>query len=138
MLLFTCGERETCSTIKKSQNIMNVIVCNFFSFCVYINNFIQNLLYLFKNLPRPNLKGFQYQIVTSVKRSGNQLSIKKNFSSVLQISCSSFDLKLCQRSYNYQDNHKIKFKWVWVELGARNRLQRQQFTKYLTETLVFM
>ena len=26
MVRFTCGERKICSTIKKSQNIMNVIV----------------------------------------------------------------------------------------------------------------
>ena len=26
MLLFTCGERKICSTIKKSQNIMNTTV----------------------------------------------------------------------------------------------------------------
>ena len=28
MLCFTYGEREICSTIKKSQNILNMIVCN--------------------------------------------------------------------------------------------------------------
>ena len=46
---------------------------------------------------RPNLKGFQYQIWSSVKRSGKKLSSKTNFNAFLQISCSNFRLKLCQR-----------------------------------------
>ena len=45
----------------------------------------------------PNLKGFQYQICTSAKRSGKQLSSKTYCSAFLQISCSNFRLKLCQR-----------------------------------------
>ena len=48
--------------------------------------------------PRPNLKDFQYQIWTLVKRSEKTLSSKTNFSTFLKISCSNFRLKLCHRS----------------------------------------
>ena len=30
MFHFTCREKKICSTIKKAENIMNMIVCNFF------------------------------------------------------------------------------------------------------------
>ena len=48
-----------------------------------------------KSLPRSNLKGFPYEI--SRKRSRKKLSSKTNFSSFLQISCSNFRLKRCER-----------------------------------------
>ena len=54
------------------------------------------LIFLEKHL-RTNLKGIQYQIWTSVKRSRKYLSSNNNFSALLQISCSNFRLKLCQR-----------------------------------------
>ena len=50
-----------------------------------------------KKHPRPYLKRFQYQILTSVKSSGKYLSSKTNFSAFLQISCSNFRLKLSQK-----------------------------------------
>ena len=34
--------------------------------------------------------------------------------------------------------NKIKLQEVWGELEAKNCLQRQSFTKYLIQTLVFM
>ena len=49
--------------------------------------------------PRPN---FQYQTWTSVKRSGNQLSSKTNFSTFLKISSSNFRLKLCLKYQIYK------------------------------------
>ena len=33
---------------------------------------------------------------------------------------------------------KIKFEGVWGKLQAKNRFQRESFTKYLKQTLVFM
>ena len=38
-----------------------------------------------KRHARPNLKGFQYQISTSVKRSGKWLSSKTNFSTFCKL-----------------------------------------------------
>ena len=52
------------------------------------------IIYL-KKPSRPNLKGFQYQAWSSVKRSEKYLSNKTNFSIFLQINCSKFSLKLC-------------------------------------------
>ena len=46
---------------------------------------------------RLNLKGFQCQIWTSVKRLWKYLSSKTNLSTFLQFSCSKFRLKLFQR-----------------------------------------
>ena len=60
---------------------------------------LAGIIFIFlKKGPRPNLKGFQYQIWTLVKRWGKQLSSKTNVSTFLQISYSNFRLKLCQRS----------------------------------------
>ena len=95
-LLFTCGKRKICSTITESQKIMSMTVCKISVcfLCIYwqtelskqiISYFDWNLLYLSKKHPRPNLEGFQYQIQTSLKQSGKQLSNKTNFSAFLQI-----------------------------------------------------
>ena len=103
MLRFAFGERKICSTIKKSQNIMNMIICNFFflfmplltDFMVKNSHILARICFIFlTKRPKPNSKGFQYQIWTSVKRLGKQLSRKTNFSPFLQISCSNFKLKL--------------------------------------------
>ena len=106
-LCFTCGERKICTNIKTSQSIMSMIVSKIFlllfmsSLTVLIakNSHILAVIYfiLLQNFPKLNLKGFQYQIWTSVKRSGKYLSSKTNFNTFLQISCSNFKLKLCQR-----------------------------------------
>ena len=79
IIRFTCGKRKICSNIKKSQNIINMIVCKilFFSLCHYWQLFncwkqsylIGIYIIFLKKRPRPNLKSFQYQIWSSVKRS---------------------------------------------------------------------
>ena len=51
-----------------------------------------------KKLPRLNLKGFQYQIWTSVAKLGKKLSSKTNIGTLLKINCSDFRLKLGERS----------------------------------------
>ena len=109
LLCFTCDERKNCSTIKKSQNIMNRVVCNVFCFLfmssltaliVKNSHILAGICFIFqKAFPRSNLKGFQYQIWISVERSAKLLSSKTKFSPFfLEISCSIFRLKLCQRS----------------------------------------
>ena len=57
------------------------------SFLVY------NLVYLSKNCTRTNLKFFQCQVLTSVKKSEKQLQSKANFSHLFQLNCSNFKLK---------------------------------------------
>ena len=70
-------------------------------------------IFLIKRL-RPNLKVFQHQIWTSVKRSGKKLTTKANLSAFFQISCYNFRLK------SYKLVKQIKFEEVWGELEARN------------------
>ena len=90
---------------KKSQNIMSMIVWKFsgnisLSIALILKNshILAGIHFIYlKKFPRPNLKGVQYQIWMSVKGLGKQLSSKTNFNSFLQISCSNFKLKLCQR-----------------------------------------
>ena len=68
------------------------------------NHILGGIYFTFREKhPRPNLKGFQYQIWTSVKISGKWLSSKTNFSAFLQISCSNISLKLCQTPYSYEN-----------------------------------
>ena len=67
------------STNKKSQNIMNMIVCKVFlllfrslltAFIFKKSHILVGIYFIFlEKGPRPNLKGFQYQIWTLVKRS---------------------------------------------------------------------
>ena len=75
-----------------------------------------DLLFIFlKNRRRPNLKGFQYQIWTSVKRWGKWLSSETNMSTFLHINCSYFRLKLCQRPWSYNTcQKKSNFEGSWV------------------------
>ena len=51
---------------------------------------------------KTNLKVFQYQISTSVKRSEKQLASKASFSTFLELSCLNFRLKLCERVKTYK------------------------------------
>ena len=53
--------------------------------------------------PRPNLKGFQNQIWTSITKSGKKLVSKASFSAFLEMNCSNFRLKLCQRLQSYKN-----------------------------------
>ena len=69
------------------------------AFIVKNSHILAEILFIFlKKGPRTNLKDFQYQIWTLVKRSEKLLSSKTNFSTFLQISCSNFKLKLCHMS----------------------------------------
>ena len=80
-----------------------------------------------KKRPRPNLKGFHYQILISVKSLGKQLSSKKNFSAFLQISCFSFRLNCVQGLRVTKIVKKIKFKGVRGELESGNCFRGQSF-----------
>ena len=93
-LCFTCGKRKIQANIYKPHNIMIMIVCIFlFSFfffcylCIYyeyhllnLNNILARIYFIFLiKCSRSNLKGFQYQIWTSVKKSEMHLSTRTNF-----------------------------------------------------------
>ena len=76
---------------------------------------------------RPKLKGFQYQIWTSVKRSRNYLLSKTTFNTFLHISCSSFRLKLWYLRVT-KIVKQMQFEGAWDKLEAKNCLQRQPLT----------
>ena len=80
------------------------------SLIVKSSHVLAGIYFIFpKSRPRKNLKGFQYQIWTSLKRLGNKLSSKTNLNAFHQISSSNFRLKLCQRlkSYKHCQNNQI-------------------------------
>ena len=74
-----------------------------------------------------------------MKRLIKYLSSKTNFSTFLHINYSNFRLKLCQKPIRVTKIVKrIKSEEVWEKLEEENYLNRQPFTKYFRQTLVFM
>ena len=90
-----------------------------------------------RNHPRRDLKGFQYQIRSSVKGSGKQLPCKTNFRLFLEISYSDFSRNSVKGFRVTKIFDQIKFEGVWGELEARNCSQRQSLTKYLRQDSSF-
>ena len=76
----------------------------------------------------PRLKGFQYILLTSVKRSGKLLSSKTNFSTFLQISFVKGLLvaKIFQTNQIYRGMRRVRSK------------NSNVFIKHLRQTLVFI
>ena len=79
ILRFTCGEWNICSTIEKSQSIINMIVWKIlFHFLSLLTALVVKHRHILagiyvislKNCPRPNVNVFQQQMFTSVKRLG--------------------------------------------------------------------
>ena len=91
-----------------------------------------------KNCLRPNLKGFQYQIWTSVKDWSSSYQVRQIFSNFLQVSCSNFKLNSVKDLRLKKNEKQNKLEGVWGDLEARNCFQRQSFTKYLRQSVVFM
>ena len=105
-LRFTCVERKIWYNIKKSRIIMNMIVSktlSFFCMSLLIAPIVKNSRHIYtgiyfiflKNLLKENLKVFQYQILTSMKRLEKQLASKANSSNLVAKST------------------KICFTWPW-------------------------
>ena len=104
---FTCREKKVLiikTFIKKTQNIMSMVVCKFFSCFLSLlkapivtnSDILPGIYFVFLKIrPGPNLKTFWYRNWTSVKGSEKQLPSKKKFS---------------------------KFEWAWSELGVKNIL----------------
>ena len=91
-----------------------------------------------KDLPRRNSKVLQYQIWTSKKRSKKKLPCKTNFSTFLQLSCSNFRLKVCQRP---SSNQNCQTNQVGRSLGrvrSKKLLSETTVDKIFEKTLVFI
>ena len=116
---------------------MNIIVCKIFScfLCLLTALIVKNshiligIYFIFlKKRPRPNLKGFQYQTWTSVKRSESSYQVNQNFTTFLQITGSNFNLKLCQRPKSYENVPKNH---IW------RGLWRARIKKLFPETIIY-
>ena len=73
-----------------------------------------------------------------LKRLGKQLLSKTNFDTFLQISCSNFRLKLCQRSQIYK-NFQTNQTWSGVgQVRSKKLFPETMIHKIFEKTLVFM
>ena len=72
-----------------------------------------------KKRSKVNFKVFYYHISISVIRTEKQLSSKTNFSTFLQLNCSKFMQRMCERHWSYQ-NYQGSLKGVWGKLEAKN------------------
>ena len=111
---FAYGERKICSTIKKSQNIMNMIVCknSFLFFMSLLTALISKNSHTLTAVYFTVLRKTSQTKLEKLSISNLDLNLKigklvissmKNSSIFLQISCSNFGLKLCQRRYSYKN-----------------------------------
>ena len=105
-----CASFDLCGmeNLVRHQNVSKYYENNclrlFFAFYVSFNScncqkqlyLSWNLLFLSKIRPKTTFKVFQYQILTSVKKSEKHLANKPNFSTFLQLSYLNFKLKLCE------------------------------------------
>ena len=73
-----------------------------------------------------------------LKRLGKKLLSKTNFDTFLQISCSNFRLKLCQRSQIYK-NFQTNQTWSGVgQVRSKKLFPETMIHKIFEKTLVFM
>ena len=80
------------------QNVLSLFMSLLTASIVKNSPILAGIYFIFLKKHRMlNLKGFQYQIWTSVNRSGKYLARKTHFSPFLHISRSNFTSKLCQR-----------------------------------------
>ena len=99
-LLFTYGEKEICSTIKKSQNIMNMIIA------------LENWIKLNKNIKQSNLNLFRIVLSADFSRHG---SVKKK--RVTGLICPWFPPEVKaqmndkDQQYRKQQKHNKKSYW---------------------------
>ena len=114
-------------------------------FCIYWQLYLLETVILagiyfifLKKCPRQYLKGFQYQIWTSVKRSGKCLSSKTNFSTFWKLVALILSQNCVKGLRVTKIVKHINFERVCVKLEARNCFQKQSVTKYLRQTLAFM
>ena len=110
MLCFTCFDFLNYQKVSKYyeldrlQNFLLLFMSLLTALIVKNSHILAGIYVIFlKRRPRPNLKGFQYQLWTLEKRSKKWLSNKTTVSAFLQISCSNLRLKLCQRPQNYKN-----------------------------------
>ena len=108
MLPFTCGESNIWSNIKMSQNIMAMIVCNFFFFFLIFMfllaaPIIQNshisarisLIFFRKRSCKALVQTCNTKFGPQLRDQNSSYQVRQVLAFFLQISCSTFRLKLC-------------------------------------------
>ena len=115
-LYSTCGERKSCSTFEKSQNIMSMIVCKlWFSFVCLLRALIVKNSHVLAGIYFICLKERTIPNLKSIKRTGKHFSSKTYFKAFLAISCSNFKLQLYAKHIRAVNIvKKIKFERLWV------------------------
>ena len=121
------------------QNFLSLFMSLLTALIVKKSNILAGIYFIFPQKHRRlNLEGFQSQIWTSIKRSGKYLSSKRQ---ILELFCILVALILgwnCVKGLRVKNIvKKINWEEVWGELEAKKCLQREPFTKYLRQTLVF-
>ena len=84
-----------------------------FAFYVFINSRISGKICFicFKKLTKINFKNFYKQVWTSVKKLQKQLKSKVTFRTFLELNCSNFRTKLCEKPQSYQNKLSMKESW---------------------------
>ena len=132
-LRFTCGGRKIWSTIKKSQNIMNMIVSKifFFFYMSLLTGLIVKTIIFWLEFTISFLK----KVLNS--KFGPQWKYRKSSYKVRQMLALICNLVVLILSSNCAKGlrvtkivKQIKFEAVWGKLEASNCFQRQSFTKY--------
>ena len=103
------------------------------------NHILAEIYFIFlKKRPRTNLKVFQYEIWTSVKRSKKYYEVRQ----ILAFGCNLVALILdynCVKGLRATKIVKpIKVEEVCIKLQTENCFEKQSWTKYLRQTLVFI
>ena len=145
---FTCGEKNNLLMYQNVpkyyehgfvQNFLLLLMSLLTALIVKNSYILTGIYFIFqKKHRRLNLKSFQCQIWTSVKRLWKHLSSKRQ---ILELFCILVALILgwnCVKGLRVTNIvKKINWEEVWGELEAKNCLQREPFTKYLRQTLDF-
>ena len=112
---------------------------NFLLFFMFLltAQIVTNFTFL-KKCPGANLKLFRYQLWTSVKRSVKHLSSNTTFSTFCNLVALILNWNCLKNLIVSKIVQKIKFEGDRGELEAKACFQRQSWTKYIRQTLVFM
>ena len=115
-----------------SENFFLLVMLLFSVLFVKNSYILTGICFVFlRNHLRRDLKGFQYQIRSSAKRSGRQLPCKTNFRLFWKLVAPILVENSVKGFRITKIVDQIKFEGVWGELEARNCPQRQSLTKYL-------
>ena len=116
------------------QNFLSLSMSFLTAFIVKNSYILARVYFIFLKKHRLlNLKGFQYQIWTSVKRLGKYFPSKTNFSTFLHISCPILSWNCVKGLRVPNFDKKIKFEGIWGRVGSK-KLFAETTTHKILET----